>query len=246
MEAAAVPDQFLKILAALEELKTILKSFSMPRSPEIGFLLGALAKAQGCYKVLVTNEEAASGKFANLEAILFAVKDALSDNGLALYQYLELQDEGSGAALLKTILGHESGQYISSTARVFSGKTDRATGNSYEIHKRLHALMLLGIAPSSCDPIAFDDDGGEQEEEVVVERIKNPKKKMVDPNAVITKDRYDQLLAELDNYTDIAESIMSTYKIDTLADLPNEVFHDALSKVRRIKKTAEDYENRKK
>lgn len=232
-----------RILELLEKKPTQ----TPPRSPEIGTLVGALSKAQGTYKRPIPNEEAATGKFANLESILFSVRESLSTNGLGFYQTIELLDEGSGAALLRTILGHESGQYISSSARVFTGKTDRATGNTYEIHKRLHALMILGVAPSEGDPVCFDDNGGEQEEEHLIEAIKSPKKeRKIDTNQVINKDRYNELIIAIGDYEDIAESIMQTYKIDTLADLPNEVYHDALAKIRRIIRTTEDYENRKK
>lgn len=236
-----VLEKLNKVIELLEK-----KSYDT-RSPEIGLLIAALSKAQGSYKRPTPNEEVATGKFANLQAILDAVKEPLANNGLGFYQYIDLLDEGSGAALLRTILGHESGQYISSSARVFTGKTDRATGNTYEIHKRLHALMILGIAPSDGDPVAFDDNGGEQDEEQVIQALKKPPRvKQVDPNAVVTKDRYNDLMIELDGYESVAESIMQTYKIDTLADLPNEVYHDALAKIRRIKRTAEDYERRKK
>jgi hypothetical protein len=132
---------------------------------------------------------------------------------------------------------------------VFSGKTDRATGNTQEIHKRLQALMILGIAPSEGDPIAFDDNGGEQEEDQIVESIKSgeaSRSKVTDPNSVITKAQYNEIIISLGSYDEIAENIMKLYKIESLADLPREVYHDALAKIRRIKKTAEDYENRKK
>jgi hypothetical protein len=216
------------------------------QSDELGLIAGALAKAQGSYKKLIPNEESANGPYANLEAIRLATGPALSENNIAFYQRVILLDKGSGAALIITYLLHDSGQFISTATRVFSGKTDRATGNTQEIHKRLQAMMLCGIAPSKNDPIAYDDDGGEQEEERLIEGLKKPQTKTLDPNAVVTKDRYNDLLIELDGYETIAENIKETYKIETLADLPNEVYHDALAKIRRIKRTTEDYERRKK
>ena len=50
--------------------------------------------------------------FANLQAILKATRESLSVNEIGFFQFIELLDEGSGAALLKTTLGHSSGQYI--------------------------------------------------------------------------------------------------------------------------------------
>jgi hypothetical protein len=130
---------------------------------------------------------------------------------------------------------------------VVTGKTDRATGNTLEIHKRLQAMMILGIAPSKNDPVAFDDDGGEQEEDQLVESIvKLERVTSVDPSSVITKSQYNELLIALADNELIAENIMKTYKIETLADLPKEVYHDALAKVRRIKKAEDEYSRRKK
>ena len=91
------------------------------RSEAINEIMGALSKAQGDYKPLVANQSVSGRKFANLQAILDAVRDALSTNGLGFFQFIELLDEGSGATLLKTTIGHESGQYIYSCARVVAG-----------------------------------------------------------------------------------------------------------------------------
>lgn len=244
MESEKVLEKLTRILDLLENGS---KNYDLEQSPEIGILMGALAKAQGAYKKLIPNEKSARGKYANLEAILAATREALSKNSIAFIQRVKLLDEGSGAALLRTFLCHESGQFTSSTTRVFSGKTDRATGNTLEIHKRLQAMLILGIAPSENDPIAFDDDGGEQEEDQLVESIiKLEKPTSVDPNSVINKSQYNELLIALGDNELIAENIMKLYKIETLADLPKEIYHEALAKVRRIKKAEEEYARRKK
>jgi hypothetical protein len=206
--------------------------------------MGALAKAQGSYKPLIANQEASGRKFANLQSILLAVRESLSTNGLGFYQFIELLDEGSGASLLKTTIGHESGQYISSCARVVAGKTDRQTGNTYEVHKRLHALMLLGIAPCDNDPIAFDDNGEMMAEERLKDQLRkpdSPQKIEIDHNDVINKHQYEELLLELTGYSKIAEDIMEAYDIRTLADLPASEYHKARSKILKIKRTQEEY-----
>lgn len=214
------------------------------RSIEINEIMGALAKAQGSYKTLIANQEASGRKFANLQSILLAVRESLSSNGLGFFQFIELLDEGSGAALLKTTIGHESGQYITSCARVVAGRTDRQTGNIYEVHKRLHALMLLGIAPSENDPIAFDDNGEMMAEERLKDQLRkpdSPKKEEIDHNDVINKHQYEELLLELTGYSKVAEDIMEAYDIRTLADLPASEYHKSRSKILKIKKTQEDY-----
>src|SRR5277367_4431093 len=218
------------------------------RSNEINEIMGALAKAQGSYKRLVANQDAPGGKFANLQAILEAVRESLAKNGLGFFQFIELLDEGIGAALLKTTIGHESGQYICSCARVITGKTERQTGNIYEIHKRLHALMLLGIAPSDNDPIAFDDNGEIMAEQHLISQLRkpdSPKKEEVDRTDVINKTQYEELLIELDGFDKIAKDIMEVYEIHTLADLPASEYHRARSKILKIKRTQEEYQRKR-
>jgi hypothetical protein len=210
--------------------------------------MGAIAKAQGSYKKLMANQDAPGGKFANLQAILDATRESLAKNGLGFYQYIELLDEGSGAALLKTTIGHESGQYISSCARVVTGKTERQTGNIYEIHKRLHALMLLGIAPSDNDPIAFDDNGEIMAEQHLISSLRkpdNPQKEELDRTDVINKTQYEELLIELNGFEKIAKDIMEVYDLATLADLPASEYHRARAKILKIKRTQEEYSRKR-
>ena len=152
-------------------------------------------------------------------------------------------DEGSGATLLKTTLAHESGQWITSCARVVAGKTDRHTGNIYEVYKRLHALMLLGIAPSDNDPIAFDDNGDMMADEKLIAELRKPDlplKPELDYNDVINKHQYDELLIELDGYPSIVKDMLRVYDIQTLADMPASEYHKARAKIRDIKKTHQD------
>lgn len=218
------------------------------RSPEINHIMAALAKAQGSYKKLIANQDAPGGKFANLHAIFDAIRDALSQNGLGFYQYIELLDEGTGAALLKTVIGHESGQYISSSARIVMGKTERATGNMLEIHKRFHALMLLGIAPSQNDPFSFDDNGQELADEHLINQIRKPRepqKPDIDRTDTISKDQYDELLIELNGYETLAKDIMETYHIETLADMPRSEYHRARAQILKIKRVQEEYEKKR-
>lgn len=221
---------------------------SIYRSAEINHIMGALAKAQGSYKTLVANQKGPGGKFANLEATLEAVRESLSSNGISFFQHIELLDEGSGAALLKTMLGHESGQYISSCGRVIPDKNERKTGNMFEIHKRRHAQMILGIAPSENDPIAFDDNGEVISEDNLIADLRKPdtpNKPSLDRTDVIDNAQYRELLIELQGYEKIAKDIMDTYAIQTLADLPAGEYHVARARILKIKKTHEEYLRKK-
>lgn len=215
------------------------------RSEAIDLIMGALANAQGCYRKLIPNEDSIGGKYANLTSVLEAVREPLAKNGLGFYQYIDLLDEGSGASLLRTMLGHSSGQYISSVARIIPGKTFRETFNSIEGFRRLHALLILGIAPSANDPLIRDDNGVEQAEASMVEEIRKPQKDKIEEKAyspeVINKDQYTDLMYELDGYEDIANGIQKFYNIPTIADMPRNQYHIAIAKIRKIKKTHEEF-----
>lgn len=223
----------------MEEVK---KDYRPSRSAEIGMLMAALSKAQGSYLVPKPNQKASGGMFANLASILAAVKQSLSSNELGFYQYIEFLDDGSGCMLLISTLGHSSNQWISSTARIIKGKTDRSTANTIENHKRIHASMLLGIAPSDNDPIMFDDNFEESSLQQTMEETRKPKsERKVDRNDVISKERYEDLMVELDNYPDFLQSVLDTYNIETMADLPNEHFVDVKRQILTMKKADADW-----
>jgi hypothetical protein len=217
------------------------------RSVEIDKITAALSKAQGAYKTVVQDTDTPHGKFASLRAILGAVREPLASNALAFHQHIEILDEGIGASLLVSMLSHESGQHIGSVGRIVAGKTNRRTSNHIEIHKRIHAQMILGIAPSEHDPICFDDDGEEISHETLIETVrkgKNPEA-VVDKEDTISKDQYEELLIELDGEQDIVRDIYQCYNIDTLADLPREEYHKARSRILKIKRENEEYMKRK-
>jgi|SRR5579859_3615956 hypothetical protein len=212
------------------------------RSDDIDLIMGSLAKAQGSYKQLIPNEQAAGGMFANLHAILNAVKDALSTNGISFYQNIELLDEGSGAALLWTQLAHASGQYISSCTRIIQGATFKETFNMVEAYRRVNAMLLLGIAPSGKDPLLYDDNGASQAEKVHLKNskaLKNPDKPHV--TEPVSSEEYQELIWELEGFPEIAQNLQEFYDIKTLADLPRSEYYNAKAKIRKIKKVHEDY-----
>jgi hypothetical protein len=104
--------------------------------------------------------------------------------------------------------------------------------------------MLLGIAPSDNDPIAFDDNGEMMAELHLVSSLRKPdapKKEEIDHNDVINGHQYSELLIELSGFDKIAKDIMEVYDIKTLADLPASEYHRARAKILKIKKTQEEY-----
>lgn len=212
------------------------------RSDEINLVMQAFAKAQGCYKSLVPNEDTVQGKFANLSAMLDAVRKALSENELSFFQYLEIRGEGEGASYLRTVLGHSSGQWIGSEARILSGNTFRETSRSLESHKRIHAAMLLGIAPSKNDPMMHDDDGVAQAEKKIIDDIRSPKAAKVSEFAdTISQEQYQQLMYDLEGHEGILKGILEFYTVSSLADLPKTEYYPALTRIRKIRETYQEF-----
>ena len=215
----------------------------MNRSESIDKFVEAFSKAQGSFKPLVPNEYAAGGKFANLQAILESVREALSTNGLSFYQQIELLQEGNGVCLLHSVLSHSSGQWISTSSRVIPGQTFRETFNGIESYRRLSALLLLGIAATGNDPLIQDDNGTQEQEKEIIKKMKQPDKVPVGRDFIetITGDQYKELMFELDGYPDIAKGILVFYKISSIADLPKTEYYTVQGKIRKLKRTHEEY-----
>lgn len=209
------------------------------RSENIECLLGSLSLAQGDYKTVIPNQNSSSGPYANLGAVLDAVRDSLKANGLSIFHQTELTPEGN---MLWTVLGHQSGQYTATCTKIVQGKNFRDTYNGIESFKRLSASNLLGIALSHNDPLFVDDHGQEEFDHQVIQQAKKNERPMVSNfSDTVNKDQYADLLFELEGRVELTEQILETYKISTLADLPKSEYHMALARIRRIKKTYDDY-----
>lgn len=218
------------------------------RSTEINIISEALAKAQGSYLPLVANQDGPHGKYANLAAVLDSARKALSENSLAFSQNIELKDEGSGQSILKTVLSHASGQWMSSTARIVPGKTFRETFNCVEAYRRLNALLLLGIAPHDNDPLIKDDNGYEQSNTVILESLRTQNPNLVKPSEhadVISIAQYEDLMMELEGYEEIAKGIQNAYGISSISDLPKDQYYIVQNRVRTLKKDHEDWKRNK-
>lgn len=94
-------------------------------------------------------------KYADLQGVLDAVEDALSECGLVLVQRTEVKD--GGAVVLVTELVHvETNGTIASVYPLTPAKPNdpQALGGAMTYARRYSALALLGLAPE-------DDDGNE-------------------------------------------------------------------------------------
>jgi hypothetical protein len=90
-------------------------------------------------------------KYATLDSILSAVEPALLENGLFITQLVESDDRGS---YLRTVLYHESGEYLESSRYDLPEVNDsQKFGAAITYGRRYHLSALLNI---TADP---DDDG---------------------------------------------------------------------------------------
>ncbi len=127
----------------------------MKMTEQINELFAALAKAQGQMEDAekdATNPHFRS-RYANLASVRRAVRKPLSDNGLILSQFIRT---GDGFIEIETILGHQSGQYMSETTPFpVQQFTPQGIGSSISYARRYTAMAILGLAASE------DDDDAE-------------------------------------------------------------------------------------
>lgn len=125
----------------------------MQKSESIGALAAALAKAQS--KMTHASKDKVNphfkNRYADLAAVLDAVREPLTANGLSVVQLVAEAERG---AALETVLLHESGEWISALYSLPVSKEDAQGYGSALTYARRYALAAI------CG-IAQDDDDGE-------------------------------------------------------------------------------------
>lgn len=125
----------------------------MQKSETIGALAAALAKAQS--KMTHASKDKINphfkNRYADLAAVLDAVREPLTANGLSVVQLVAEAERG---AALETVLMHESGEWISALYSLPVSKEDAQGYGSALTYARRYALAAI------CG-IAQDDDDGE-------------------------------------------------------------------------------------
>ena len=120
----------------------------------------AAQKAVGNAKKQATNPHFKS-KYANLESVIEAVKDALNENGIAIIQ--TVGDTMGGTTRVNTRLLHESGEFIEDTACAPITKQDAQGVGSAVTYLRRYSLAAI------CS-ITQEDDDGESAKEVGISK----------------------------------------------------------------------------
>jgi hypothetical protein len=113
-------------------------------------LAAALAKAQGEMKAAVFNKVNPhfKNKYADLAAVLDAVRGPLSKNGLSVTQTMRMNGEGF---FLTTMLCHASGQWLSSDYPLPVNAKPQELGSALTYARRYSLSAITGIAADEDD-----------------------------------------------------------------------------------------------
>ncbi len=177
----------------------------MNRSKELNELFSALAKVQSSMPAAVKTSINPFFKsvYADMREIVNVSRQLLSQNNLCILQ--PIVQEGDKHVLL-TVLGHSSGQYITSRVMLNPTKQDPQSFGSYITYMKRYAYAaIIGV-------VTEDDDG-----EAAMERL--------------TKEQASILYKLINGRKDIEQRICSAYKIDKLDQLPSSHFESLCSKL---------------
>lgn len=134
---------------------------------DLGPLAAALAKAQSEFPAIVRDKEVDSRaykfKYADLSAVISAVRPALAKNGLAFAQLLDGDD-------LVTMLLHESGAVLSGRVALPREGTVQQLGSAITYLRRYALQAVLGVA-------AEEDDDGESAAKVKPIPVQKPRQR---------------------------------------------------------------------
>lgn len=122
-----------------------------------GQLAAALALAQG--EMLPAAKDAKNpffqSKYADLSSVWESIRAVLSKNGLAVVQVIDLTPGEKPVQVLKTMLIHKSGEFITSQYLIQPAKNDpQGVGSAITYARRYALSALVGV-------VADEDDDGE-------------------------------------------------------------------------------------
>lgn len=123
----------------------------MLQSENVNELFAALSKAQASMKAATFNKtNYFKTKYADMNAVLEAVRKPLSEHGLAITQTTEIRN---GAFCLVTRLGHSSGQWIAGEFPLPPPGKSHEIGSAMTYAKRYSLSAIAGVSADE------DEDG---------------------------------------------------------------------------------------
>ncbi len=198
----------------IERLEASISNAVAPRPAPHDKLFAALALAQGEIQSAIADKENThfNFKYADLDACWEACRLPLSKNELAIIQLPQVGE--NNAVTMVTILGHSSGQSISSTYTMFPDKTTPQGIASCMTYLRRYMLCaMVGISQE-------DDDAN---------------RATADPDEYkrISKTQVDELLVLADNlFKKSADAVVErmlakVFELTALKDIPEDLFEQA-------------------
>lgn len=196
----------------------------------------ALAKAQGEFPKIETNRanNFLFNQYSDLDIIMRTIRAALSINGLSLTQQTKLDNDKT---VLVTRLRHKSAQFIETRSRILPSKNDiQSYSSAMKAMKRHDIMSLLNI--TIVDDL--DDDDGEHDMQSIREErntgtgINTRYKAKQESFEPVSQHQANELQYMLGDYPDIAEQILETLKVQTIADLPRSKFRAVKEQAQKI------------
>lgn len=201
------------------------------QSPEINHISEAFAKAQGEYPKIGKDKEGHNYKYVEMQTLLNAILPVLSKNGLSLWQGTTWIE---GKTFLVSFLRHSSGQWFANYTPYLDINTtsrnvhhDFGTATTYL--RRYQAMAILGIHG---DKDTDADDLEEAEPAPLKELVKPFQQVKIEK---ITLEQLEMLEYELEGYPDIAQNMMKSLQLETIADLPKEKYLFCIKKIQEHK-----------
>lgn len=130
----------------------------MKHSESLNEILSALSKFQGELDNASKGKQGHGYKYADLAECINTAKPVLAANGLSVTQLLSMNDIGEQTII--TMLGHSSGQFISSECKIANAKLQggagsnpvQVLGSAITYMRRYAYAAIIGLAQE-------DDDG---------------------------------------------------------------------------------------
>lgn len=153
------------------------------RSASIGKLVSARAKSSSKIKSIIKDKKADipnknGGRgyqyaYADLADVLDAIEEAISEQGLAIFQ--TTQDRGRDGIYLLTTLAHESDQWICAEIRMKSADAGPQVFGSEMTYLRRYAILAaLALAPEQDDDGKHAQDRADQARQKAAQRVERP------------------------------------------------------------------------
>lgn len=201
----------------------------MNKSDDINELIGALSKAQGIFSS--ARKKRANNflrsKYADLACVLDACREGLAENGLAVSQILSMEGE---KVSLTTLLGHSSGQWVSSILILPAAKPStkelpetkpnaQELGTSLTYMRRYSLMAILNIAQ--------DDDCDDDDAEGAVRPCRQepkPYKDIIPESRILTEEQCAKLDLYIEEFPEGKDWMCIKYGIKTVYGLHQDNF----------------------